>query len=139
MLLYEHHKYYGIIFDQKLSVIPHMKSRCMKAFDIIKADKSVLLNLHCSFIRSKMYYIKKKHFKMFMKGVLCTVCGAHVYFPSMMPSSPSPAPLSSVPSASFSPLSPPPISFSPLPSPLTVSAFQTDLVQTSKSSQVIFI
>ena len=54
----------------------------MKALDIIKADKPVLLNLHRSLIPSKLYDIKKP-FQMFMTGVLCTVCGAHVYFPSI--------------------------------------------------------
>ena len=60
-------KFLGVIFDQKLSFIPHLKSlksRCMKALDIIKvvanqewgADKSVLLNLYRSLIRSKLDY-----------------------------------------------------------------------------------
>ena len=60
-------KFLGVIFDQKLSFIPHMKSlksRCLKALDIIKvvanqewgADKSVLLNLYRSLIRSKLDY-----------------------------------------------------------------------------------
>ena len=60
-------KFLGVIFDQKLSFIPHLKflkSRCLKALDIIKvvanqewgADKSVLLNLYCSLIRSKLDY-----------------------------------------------------------------------------------
>ena len=54
-------------FDQKLTFIPHMKAlktRCLKALDIIKvvsnqdwgADKSVLLNLYRSLIRSKLDY-----------------------------------------------------------------------------------
>ena len=60
-------KFLCVIFDQKLSFIPHMKSlksRCLKALDIIKvvanqewgADKSVLLNLYRSLIRSKLDY-----------------------------------------------------------------------------------
>ena len=60
-------KFLGVIFDQKLSFIPHMKylkSRCLKALDIIKvvanqewgADKYVLLNLYRSLIRSKLDY-----------------------------------------------------------------------------------
>ena len=60
-------KFLGVTFDQKLSFIPHLKSlksRCMKALDIIKvvahqewgADKSVLLNLYRSLIRSKLDY-----------------------------------------------------------------------------------
>ena len=60
-------KFLGITFDQKLTFIPHMKAlktRCLKALDIIKvvsnqdwgADKSVLLNLYRSLIRSKLDY-----------------------------------------------------------------------------------
>ena len=60
-------KFLGVIFDQKLSFIPHMKvlkTRCTKALDIIKvvsnqswgADKSVLLKLYRSLVRSKLDY-----------------------------------------------------------------------------------
>ena len=60
-------KFLGVIFDQKLSFIPHLKAlkiRCLKALDIIKvvanqewgADKAVLLNLYRSLIRSKLDY-----------------------------------------------------------------------------------
>ena len=60
-------KFLGVIFDQKLSFIPHMKAlkaKCLKALDIIKvvsnqewgADKSVLLRLYRSLIRSKLDY-----------------------------------------------------------------------------------
>ena len=60
-------KFLGVIFDQKLSFIPHLKSlksRCLKALDIIKvvanqdwgADKSVLLKLYRSLVRSKLDY-----------------------------------------------------------------------------------
>ena len=60
-------KFLGVIFDQKSSFIPHLKSlksKCTKALDIIKvvanqewgADKSVLLNLYRSLIRSKLDY-----------------------------------------------------------------------------------
>ena len=60
-------RFLGVIFDQKLSFIPHLKalkSKCLKALDIIKvvanqewgADKSVLLNLYRSLIRSKLDY-----------------------------------------------------------------------------------
>ena len=60
-------RFLGVIFDQKLSFIPHLKalkSRCLKALDIIKvvanqewgADKAVLLNLYRSLIRSKLDY-----------------------------------------------------------------------------------
>ena len=60
-------KFLGVTFDQKLTFIPHMKAlktRCLKALDIIKvvsnqdwgADKSVLLNLYRSLIRSKLDY-----------------------------------------------------------------------------------
>ena len=60
-------RFLGVIFDQKLSFIPHLKAlktKCLKALDIVKvvsnqewgADKSVLLNLYRSLIRSKLDY-----------------------------------------------------------------------------------
>ena len=60
-------KFLGVVFDQKLSFIPHLKalkSKCLKALDIIKvvsnqewgADKSVLLRLYRSLVRSKLDY-----------------------------------------------------------------------------------
>ena len=60
-------KFLGVIFDQKLSFLPHLKafkSKCLKALDIIKvvsnqewgADKSVLLKLYRSLVRSKLDY-----------------------------------------------------------------------------------
>ena len=60
-------RFLGVTFDQKLSFIPHMKAlknKCLKALDIIKvvsnqewgADKSVLLKLYRSLVRSKLDY-----------------------------------------------------------------------------------
>ena len=60
-------KFLGVTIDQKLSFIPHLKTlktKCMEALDIIKvvanqewgADKTVLLNLYRSLIRSKLDY-----------------------------------------------------------------------------------
>ena len=60
-------KFLGLIFDQKLSFLPHLKAlktRCLKALDIIKvvsnqewgADKYVLLKLYRSLVRSKLDY-----------------------------------------------------------------------------------
>ena len=60
-------RFIGVIFDQKLSFIPHLKAlkrKCLKALDIMKvvsnqewvAEKSVLLNLYRSLIRSKLDY-----------------------------------------------------------------------------------
>ena len=60
-------KFLGVIFDQKLSFIPHMKAlktKCLKALDIIKVassqewgtDKFVLLKLYRSLVRSKLDY-----------------------------------------------------------------------------------
>ena len=60
-------RFLGVIFDQKLSFIPHMKAlktKCLKALYIIKvvsnqewgADKSVLLKLYRSLVRSKLDY-----------------------------------------------------------------------------------
>ena len=60
-------KFLGVIFDSKLSFIPHIKmlrTKCTKALDILKvvantqwgADKNVLLQLYRSIVRSKLDY-----------------------------------------------------------------------------------
>ena len=60
-------KFLGVLFDQKLSFIPHLKAlktKCLKALDIMRvvanqewgADKFVLLKLYRSLIRSKLDY-----------------------------------------------------------------------------------
>ena len=60
-------RFLGVIFDQQLSFIPHMKAlktKCLKALDIIKVvsnqewgtDKSVLLKLYRSLVRPKLDY-----------------------------------------------------------------------------------
>ena len=57
-------KFLGLIFDHKLSFIPHikaLKAKCLKALDILKVlshsdwagDRTVLLNLYRTLIRSK--------------------------------------------------------------------------------------
>ena len=57
----------GLLFDKKLSFIPHIKTfkaKCLKALDILKVlsstnwrgDRSVLLNLYRSLVRSKLDY-----------------------------------------------------------------------------------
>ena len=57
----------GIIFDRKLSFIPHikyLKAKCLKALNLLKvlshtnwgADRTVLLQLYRSLIRSKLDY-----------------------------------------------------------------------------------
>ena len=63
----EDFKFLGIIFDRKLSFIPHikyLKAKCLKALNLLKvlshtnwgADRSVLLQLFRSLIRSKLDY-----------------------------------------------------------------------------------
>ena len=60
-------KFIGLLFDYKLSFIPHiifLKSRCTKSLDLIKvlsnttwgADRQVLLRLYRALIRSKLDY-----------------------------------------------------------------------------------
>ena len=60
-------KFLGLIFDSKLSFIPHitsLKSRCTKSMDLIKVlsnttwgvDRKVLLRLYRALIRSKLDY-----------------------------------------------------------------------------------
>ena len=60
-------KFLGIIFDTKLSFLPHItthKKKCKKALNILKvvahsewgADRKVLLRLYRSLIRSKLDY-----------------------------------------------------------------------------------
>ncbi|MCU7800748.1 MAG: reverse transcriptase-like protein [gamma proteobacterium symbiont of Lucinoma myriamae] len=60
-------KFLGLIFDKQLTFIPHikaLKAKCLKALDILKVlsntnwggDRTVLLNLYRSLIRSKLDY-----------------------------------------------------------------------------------
>ena len=60
-------KFLGLIFDSKLTFVPHikmLKTKCLKALDILKvvsstdwgADKSILLNLYRSLVGSKLDY-----------------------------------------------------------------------------------
>ena len=63
----EEAKCLGLLFDKKLSFMPHikaLKAKCLKALDILKVlsntnwggDRSVLLNLYRSLVRSKLDY-----------------------------------------------------------------------------------
>ena len=63
----EEAKFFGLLFDKKLSFIPHikaLKAKCLKALDVLKVlsntnwggDRSVLLNLYRSLVRSKLDY-----------------------------------------------------------------------------------
>ena len=63
----EEFKFLGLVFDRKLSFIPHikqLKAKCQKALDMLKvvantdwgADQTVLLRLYRSLIRSKLDY-----------------------------------------------------------------------------------
>ena len=60
-------KFPGLLFDNKLSFIPHikvLKAKCLKALDILKVlsssnwggDRTVLLNLYRFLIRYKLDY-----------------------------------------------------------------------------------
>ena len=63
----EEFKFLGVIFERKLSFIPHikyLKAKCLKAMNLLKvlshtnwgADRTVLLQLYRSLIRSKLDY-----------------------------------------------------------------------------------
>ena len=63
----EEFKFLGLVFDRKLSFIPHikfLKAKCQKALDLLRvvsntdwgADRTVLLRLYRSIIRSKLDY-----------------------------------------------------------------------------------
>ena len=63
----EENKFLRVIFDQKLSFIPHikqLKAKCQKALNLLRvvartdwgADRKVLLNLYRTIIRSKLDY-----------------------------------------------------------------------------------
>ena len=63
----EDFKFLGVLFDLKLSFIPHikhLKAKCLKALNLLKvlshtdwgADRTVLLQLYRSLIRSKLDY-----------------------------------------------------------------------------------
>ena len=63
----EEAKFLGLLFDKKLIFIPHikaLKAKCLKALDVLKVlsntnwggDRSVLLNLYRSLVRSKLDY-----------------------------------------------------------------------------------
>ena len=63
----EENKFLGVIFDRKLSFIPHikqLKAKCQKALNLLRvvahtdwgADRKVLLNLFRTIIRSKLDY-----------------------------------------------------------------------------------
>ena len=60
-------KFLGVIFDTKLTFLPHinaLKKKCKKALNLLKvvahselgADRKVLLRLYCSLVRSKLDY-----------------------------------------------------------------------------------
>ena len=63
----EESKFLGILFDRKLSFIPHikyLKAKCLKALNLLKvlshtswgADRTTLLKLYRSLVRSKLDY-----------------------------------------------------------------------------------
>ena len=73
-------KFLGLLFDNKLSFIPHikaLKAKCLKALDILKVfssfdwggDRTVLLNLYRSLIRSKLDYGYRSARKSYLKSL----------------------------------------------------------------------
>ena len=63
----EEAKYLVLLFDKKLTFIPHikaLKAKCLKALNVLKVlsntnwggDRSLLLNLYRSLVRSKLDY-----------------------------------------------------------------------------------
>ena len=64
ILVVEETKFLGVIFDRKLSFIPHVKKKALKAPNILKvigntewgADRKVMLRLYRSLVRSKLDY-----------------------------------------------------------------------------------
>ena len=67
VLKIEHYKYLGIIFDRKLSFVPHIKylrTKCNKTIQLLRTiahtnwggSKETLLKLYCSLIRSRLDY-----------------------------------------------------------------------------------
>ena len=67
LLLLRKLNFLGLLFDKKLSFIPHikaLKAKCLKALDVLKVlsntnwggDRSVILNLYRSLVRSKLDY-----------------------------------------------------------------------------------
>ena len=64
----EESKFLGILFDRKLSFIPHikyLKAKCLKALNLLKvlshtswgADRTTLLKLYRSLVRSKLDWL----------------------------------------------------------------------------------
>ena len=63
----EQTKFLGLVFDKKLSFIPHLqylKNKCLKALNLLRvvantkwgSDEKTLLHLYCSLVRSKLEY-----------------------------------------------------------------------------------
>ena len=63
----EETKFLGVIFDKKLTFIPHikkLKAKCQKSLNLLRvvahtdwgADRKILLNLYRTFVRSKLDY-----------------------------------------------------------------------------------
>ena len=67
ILAVEENKFLGVVFDRKLSFIPHikqLKAKCQKALNLLRvvshtdlgADRKILLHLYRTIIRSKLDY-----------------------------------------------------------------------------------
>ena len=86
----EETKFLGVVFDRKLSFIPHiklLKDKCTKALNLLRvlahtswgADQETLLHLYRSLIRSKLDYPA-----LFMDLLVALTCGFLILFKTML-------------------------------------------------------
>ena len=104
-------KFIGLIFDSKLSFIPHitsLKSRCTKSLDLIQvlsnttwgADRKVLLHVYRDLMRSKLDYCCIVY-GYCLPTPLTLASGGSPIFPHVVHQAASPASSAVTPSVSF--------------------------------------